>query len=542
MLLAAGANVGAKDASDNTALHHAAQGGTGAAAEIKVLLAAGADVNARNADGQTPLYNARFSKNPWVFQTLLVAGADVNVRDNAGQTPLHAAFWNPTAVAMLVTAGADLNARDTVGRTPLFEAAESPEAFERLVAAGADLDVRDNNGRTLLHAAARGMSSSVVKLLVAAGADVNARANDGWTPLHVAVIASTLPHTGRSQWQRTVVVEALLAAGADVNARANNGWTPLHTAARLNLHGPLVVEVLLAAGADVNIRSEQGETPLDMPFRDPSIGETLRAHPSTPRPAATDVQERPVREASGTTDVGDVEVFRDCSTCPELVVIRAGRFQMGCVSGSPDCNADEWPVNEVEVASFALGRYEVTFEEYDRFVEVTGHRRPDDGGWGRRRRPVINVSWEDAVAYTGWLSAETGERYRLPSESEWEYAARAGTTTQYSWGQDIGRNRANCYGCGSRWDDAQTSPVGSFDAHAWGLEDMHGNVWEWVHDWEHNYDGSLRDWSSSRRVLRGGSWNNHPWDLRLANRTMLDPTTRKHNIGFRVARLLGESL
>ena len=173
----------------------------------------------------------------------------------------------------------------------------------------------------------------------------------------------------------------------------------------------------------------------------------------------------PAREPPGAAEPGTV--FRDCPTCPELVVIPAGRFPMGCVSGR-DCDEDEQPVHEVEVASFALGVYEVTIEEYDRFARDTDRRRPDDRGWGRGRRPVIDVSWYDAVAYAGWLSAETGARYRLPSEAEWEYAAKAGTTTQYSWGQEIGRNQANCDRCGSRWDNDRTAPVGSFPANGWG--------------------------------------------------------------------------
>ena len=223
---------------------------------------------------------------------------------------------------------------------------------------------------------------------------------------------------------------------------------------------------------------------------------------------------------------------------------------MGCVSGSRDCDSDEWPVHEVEVGSFALGRYEVTFEEYDRFVEATGRDQPDDEGWGRGRRPVIDVSWDDSAKYTEWLSAETGEPYRLPTESEWEYAARAGTSTAYSWGNEVGNDRANCYGCGSRWDDVRTAPVRSFGASAWGLHDVHGNVWEWVENCVYNYDGSRQyrllwtpDTSSFSTgcdgvVVRGGSWNNRERDLRSANRSVRSSRLRYHNVGFRVARSL----
>ena len=238
----------------------------------------------------------------------------------------------------------------------------------------------------------------------------------------------------------------------------------------------------------------------------------------------------------------DGDVFRDCPTCPELVVVPAGRFRMGCLSGR-NCPGPERPVHEVAVSSFALGIYEVTFDEYERFARATGRGRPPGSGWGQAGRPVINVSWEDAAAYAAWLSEETGEAYRLPSESEWEYAARAGTEMRYSWGEDSGRNRANCVVCGSRWDSAETAPVGSFDSNAWGLHDMHGNVWEWVEDcWHENYarapgDGSA--WTSGddcgRRVLRGGSWNNNPRNLRSANRNRNDAENRNNNIGFRVA-------
>ena len=174
------------------------------------------------------------------------------------------------------------------------------------------------------------------------------------------------------------------------------------------------------------------------------------------RPAAGDppAGSRPAadRQEAGT-------VFQDCPECPEMVIVPAGRFWMGCASGR-GCQTDERPVHEVEVASFALGVYEVTFEEYERFARATGRDRPNDRDWGRGGRPVIDVSWEDATAYAAWLTAETGERYRLPSESEWEYAARAGSATRYAWGNGIGRNRANCNGCLSRWDGDEPAPAG----------------------------------------------------------------------------------
>ena len=229
---------------------------------------------------------------------------------------------------------------------------------------------------------------------------------------------------------------------------------------------------------------------------------------------------------------------------PAMMVIPAGSFRMGCVSGR-DCYDDEVPVHEVAISSFELSKHEVTFEEYDRFTDATGRDRADDAGRGRGDRPVIIVSWKDAVAFTEWLSVETGERYRLPSEAEWEYAARAGSITAYSWGEEMGTNRANCDGCGSPWDGEQTAPVGSFSANAWGLHDMHGNVWEWVQDcWNESYRGAPTDgsaWESgdcALRVLRGGAWDSGPWYLRSALRGRIDTGVRLNFIGFRVARTL----
>ena len=196
-----------------------------------------------------------------------------------------------------------------------------------------------------------------------------------------------------------------------------------------------------------------------------------------------------------------------------MVDIPAGRFRMGALKrGGYD---NEKPVHTVTVPAFKLGKFEVTFTQWDACVADGGCGRytPYDAGWGRGNRPVINVSWDDIQLFIDWLNDKTGGNYRLPTEAEWEYAVRAGSTTEYSWGNSIGSNRANCDGCGSRWDNRQTAPVGSFSANAWGLHDLHGNVWEWVQDcWNKNYKGAPTDgraWTSGdcgRRVIRGGSW------------------------------------
>ena len=242
----------------------------------------------------------------------------------------------------------------------------------------------------------------------------------------------------------------------------------------------------------------------------------------------------------------DVEAFRDPlkdgGAGPEMVVLPVGIFRMGDLSADQSGALHERDSRLVAIRRpIAMGRHEVTFEDYERFVLATGAAIPDDEGWGRGRRPVINVSQEDARAYARWLSAQTGERYRLPSEAEWEYAARAGTDTKYSWGDEIGRNRANCLGCGSEWDN-QTAPVGGFAANAFGLHDMHGNAWEWVADCYGRYadaptDGRARTGCEEGSVVaRGGSWFNLPRDVRSALRGKRPPDFRDKLGGFRLAR------
>ena len=252
------------------------------------------------------------------------------------------------------------------------------------------------------------------------------------------------------------------------------------------------------------------------------------------------------------------KVFRDTLQSggegPEMVVLPTGSFRMGDLSGVGE--KSERPVRTVTIhRRIAMGKYPVTFKEYDRFVDDQSRsfwaklkarfQRPQHKDWGRGTRPVIFVSWEDARAYALWLSKQTGKRYRLPSEAEWEYAARAGATTEYSWGNDIDCRRANCSDCGSEWDGEKTAPVGSFAANAFGLHDMHGNVWEWIEDcWHDNYEGAPIDgsaWTTGcdgwpRAVLRGGSWSAYPRWLRSAARGWVAPLDRSDGVGFRLVR------
>jgi formylglycine-generating enzyme required for sulfatase activity len=239
--------------------------------------------------------------------------------------------------------------------------------------------------------------------------------------------------------------------------------------------------------------------------------------------------------------------FRECAKdCPEMIVIPAGAFTMGSPTTEQGRYANEDPQHAVTIAKpFAVAKFDVTFADWDACVSVGACPKAPDSGFGRDTKPVINVAWDDAQTYVAWLSKMTGQPYRLLTEAEWEYAARAGTTTAYYWGDDIGKGNANCNGCGSQWDNQQTSPVGSFKPNAFGLYDMAGNVWQLVQDCYHgNYDGAPTDGSSwtsgdcSNRVVRGGSWSNDPQDLRSANRNRVTSGGRGSGLGFRVGRTL----
>ena len=193
---------------------------------------------------------------------------------------------------------------------------------------------------------------------------------------------------------------------------------------------------------------------------------------------------------------------------PDMVWIPTGRFRMGDIQAQGE--HDEGPVHWSTIKGFAIGRYEVTFAEYDRFANATGRKKPSDNGWGRGQLPVINVSWYDATAYAAWLTQETEHQYRLPTEGEWEYAARAGTVTQYWWGDEVDFKREHCYDCRNEWAGKKTMLVGSFAPNPFGLHDMVGNVREWTcSEYETRYTGKEQHCITHTkrlgyRVERGG--------------------------------------
>jgi formylglycine-generating enzyme required for sulfatase activity len=241
------------------------------------------------------------------------------------------------------------------------------------------------------------------------------------------------------------------------------------------------------------------------------------------------------------------DVFKECSHCPEMIVIPGGEFTMGSPASEPGRFGNEKPQHKVTIKAFAVSKFELTFEHWEVCYFLRGcARHPWDQDWGGGSSPVISVSWDDAQQYVAWLSKLTAKAYRLLSEAEWEYAARAGSNSAYAWGDNVGSGNANCSGCGSQWGGRRTAPVGSFAANAFGLFDMSGNVWEWVQDcYQDSYDqapidGSVRTSKNcTNRVIRGGSWNDQPPLLRSANRSGVAASYQDNAVGFRVARTLG---
>ena len=250
----------------------------------------------------------------------------------------------------------------------------------------------------------------------------------------------------------------------------------------------------------------------------------------------------PVQRQNTSKQVQSSSVFqdrlKDGVPGPSMIWIPAGSFRMGSLCGTGWEN--ERPIQKVSLPRFAIGVYPLTFTDYDRFAEDTKRAKPDDQGWGRGKRPVINISWMDAMAYCIWLSEKTGEPYRLPTEAEWEYAARAGTETDYWWGNKIGRNNANCKGIDSTYSGEKTSPTDVFKPNPFGLYDTVGNVWEWTcSKYENEFGGEEQHCFNKsntgvKRTIRGGSWHNLPDRVRVCARAGSVPEYRSFTRGCRI--------
>ncbi|OUD12608.1 formylglycine-generating enzyme family protein [Thioflexithrix psekupsensis] len=276
--------------------------------------------------------------------------------------------------------------------------------------------------------------------------------------------------------------------------------------------------------------------PSDKPA--PSTQNTNESTESVPQQAAdpTPPPPAPVRALGEFQDR-----LRSGGTGPTMVRLPAGTFMMGIRAGLP--YPTEQPQHQVSLNQFAISKYEVTFADYDRFARATGRELPDDRSWGRSNRPVINVTWDDATEYAKWLSEESGKQYRLPTEREWEYAAKAGTDSLYWWGSEIGQNNANCAICGSQWAGRSTAPVGSFQPNAFGLHDVIGNVQEWTLDcFRPNYTGAppFGAWEGgdcSKRMVRSSSYRSFQGKNRTTQREDFPPKRKSDTIGFRVVRV-----
>lgn len=432
------------------------------------------------ADDWPPLVKAASRGQTEEVRRLIKEGVDVNKRTGSGETALMLAVWdNRIEVArILIEHGADVNAIEPKG----------------------DIEV------TALMIAARYGRIKMMRLLIEHGADVNAKSLEhGYTVLQRAV------RNGQTE-----AVKLLIEHGADVNARNGVGLTAMYYA-----RNEAMKKLLIDAVSKSRLEKKEPILPRE---RRPAAPLTSLTRPSLASPAQFASAAPSIAAMTpGTT-------FRDCEVCPEVIVIPSGSFMMGWPESDPErLNVlEEKPQHLMTIPrTFAAGKYEVTFDEWDACVREGGcSHNSSDQGWGRGKRPVINVSWQDAKGYAEWVSRKTGRTYRLLSEAEWEYVARAGTTTACSFGSSITPQHANYNtelsyaGSPVATSRGQTLPVGSFAPNAFGLHDVHGNASEWT----------------DNRVLRGGSWFSHPVFVRSSARDFSDPSFRIRSSGVRVAR------
>jgi formylglycine-generating enzyme required for sulfatase activity len=270
--------------------------------------------------------------------------------------------------------------------------------------------------------------------------------------------------------------------------------------------------------------------------REPEKAPSTKPQPKGPAPAVA--APAPVAAAGAAAKAGGE--ITDCPACPVLISIPAGSFTMG----SNASDASERPAHPVTVATpFAIGKYEVTVAQWNACADANTCARLPPASNPSPASPARDVSWDDAQVYVKWLATTSGKPYRLPTEAEWEYAARAGTSTRYWWGEQMAVGKANCKDCGPPWRAEAPDKAGSFAPNPWGLYDVNGSVWEWVSDcWHNSFKGAPADakaWDTpncSVRVIRGGSWREGAAYMVSSARFKYDASVRDAQNGFRVAR------
>ena len=378
--------------------------------------------------------------------------------------------------------------------------------------------------------------------------------------------------------EEEVTLAADMRAPADpppASHPASGAAEPGHQRSRWAKVLPVLAVVFLGIGGAAALYYLSEDAPKDPPLAaaSPSDGQadesrqdtsedTARVDAGSPPTAAASGATGPVVASSETDDqmkpesLSPVEAVPDGPVAPVefsdplgsqnsgpvMVSVPAGTFEMG--SSSASVAAEERPRHTVEVAAFAIGKFEITFAQYELFARATGRRVPDNLSLDKDRHPVLFVSWDDALAYTQWLSQQTGQRYRLPSEAEWEYAASGGTSgTPYWWGFDRPDNNAHCFDCRTGLNPRQATSIGRFEPNQFGLYDTAGNVFEWVHDCYHpNYEGApatAQVWEGGDcafRVARGGGFTSTAKSIRVQKRHKFKSQGVFDSVGFRVAR------
>lgn len=296
------------------------------------------------------------------------------------------------------------------------------------------------------------------------------------------------------------------------------------------------IATLRAAQAQAAGSASPPPSPKQAPAKAPDTAARTPPAKAAPAGPAAGVAAPAAGAAASGTDI------KDCTACPVLVSLPGGTFSMGNNTSDPS----EKPAHQVTIdAPFAIGRYEVSVQQWNACAAAGACQKIAVPVGASPNAPMRDVSWDDAQQYVKWLGAISGKPYRLPTEAEWEFAARGGTTTRYWWGEQMAQGKANCKECGKPWTEDAPANVGSFAANPYGLYDTSGGVWEWVADcWHNNYKGApanARAWDEPDcrvRVIRGGSWREGASYMVTSTRFKYDASVRHSQNGFRVARSL----